>query len=149
MYSGSLNIQLLHRFGSSKSRKGSFIFVNPQRVASWQRLKAQIIILCLQGEGNLVLPLFLPLIFRSVYGMLTDDVLCCNLQRLKVSRWLCCPDLQLCNVLWYFTCRKIMRESPPTTARFVVICVFANTSFKDQMRKYTQCCATDPIYWCP
>ena len=86
---------MLYRFGSSKGRKGGFIFVDPRRVASWQRLIAQIVWFCLWGKGISVLPLFLPLTFKPVYGMLVDVVLCYNLQCLKVCCQLCCPNLQL------------------------------------------------------
>ena len=49
---------------------------------------------CLQGERTLVLPLFLPLTIKPLYGMLLEMGLYYDSRHLKVWRRLCVPDLQ-------------------------------------------------------
>ena len=68
----------------SKGKRDGFNFVDPQRVTSWQRLRARRIRFCLQGEGALVLLLFLFITIIPLYGMLVEMGLYRELQRLKV-----------------------------------------------------------------
>ena len=69
---------------------------------------------------------------------------------MKVCCRLCRPDLQLQSLNRDFLhVTRFLGESPRTTARFAVILVLLDTKFRDPMRKYTQFCATDPIYRCP
>ena len=69
-------------------------FVFSCAVISWQWLREQSIRFCLQGEGGLVLPLFLPLTFKPLYEMLVEIGLYRDLWHFKVWHWLCLPDLQ-------------------------------------------------------
>lgn len=80
---------------SSKGRRYGFNFVDPWRVTFWQRLGTQSTQFCLQGEGALVLLLFLPLTIKPLYGMFVEMGLYCELWCLKVWHRLFLQDLQI------------------------------------------------------
>ena len=51
-------------------------------------------------------------------------------------------------ILWLVAYTEILNKYSCTTARFTVVLMFLNTSFRDPTRKYIQCCLTEPNYWC-
>ena len=98
-------------------------------VASRWRLIAQIIRFCLQGDGSLVLLLFLPLTLKPIYDMLVVIVLYHDLQFMKVCRWLCFPDLQLHSLYHDFLlARRFWKNFP---APLLGVCWVSNNKTLD------------------
>ena len=97
-YSKFVDKSLLPMLSSSKCKRDNINFIYPRTVISWRWFREQSIRFCLQGEGVLVLPLFLLLTIIPLYGMLVELGLYRDPRHLNVWRRLCLPDLQFCTL---------------------------------------------------